>query len=258
MTSSIKVTENLLYVEKMMKEAYENSVSLVVLPENFALMGAIDDKLSIAEVYGQGPIQEKISSLAKQYGIWVIAGTIPIKTSGVKVRTASIVYDNKGLKVARYDKIHLFDVRVSDKEAHQESATIERGEKVVVIDTPIGAVGLTVCYDLRFPELYQQLLFKGAEIFSVPSAFTAITGQAHWELLTRARAVENLSFVLAANQSGHHNNGRDTYGHTMVIEPWGKIIAQKKTGTGLLTTDIDLQRLRQLRQQFPCVEHHVL
>lgn len=149
-------------------------------------------------------------------------------------------------------------MRVSDKEAHEESASIERGEEVVVVETPIGNVGLTVCYDLRFSELYQKLLFKGAEIFSVPSAFTAITGQAHWELLLRARAVENLCFVLGANQAGHHENGRDTYGHSMIVEPWGTVMAQQPTGVGLVTADIDLQRLRQLRQQFPCNEHHIL
>ncbi len=258
MTSSTKVADNLEYVEKMMIQAHEETVSLVVLPENFACMGINDDKLRVAETYGQGPIQEKISKLAKRFNLWIVAGTMPIKTSGTKVRATSMVFDNKGQQVARYDKIHLFDVRVSDKESHKESATIEAGKDLVVVDTPIGKLGLTVCYDLRFAELYQKLLFKGAELFSVPSAFTAVTGLAHWELLLRARAVENLSFVLAANQCGHHENGRDTYGHSMVIEPWGKIIEQKKTGTGLVAADIDLQRLYQLREQFPCIEHHVL
>ncbi|RUR13886.1 carbon-nitrogen hydrolase family protein [Legionella sp. km772] len=258
MTSSTKVEENLAFVEKMMMQAHQESLSLVSLPENFACMGINDDKFRVAETYGQGPIQEKMSQFAKRFNLWIIAGTVPIKTSGRKVRSTSIVFDNKGQHVTRYDKIHLFDVRVSDREAHKESNDIEPGKDVVVVDTPVGKIGLTVCYDLRFAELYQKLLFKGAEIFSVPSAFTAITGHAHWELLLRARAVENLSFVLAANQCGHHENGRDTYGHSMVVEPWGKIVAQKKTGIGLITADIDLQRLKQLREQFPCIEHHVL
>jgi nitrilase len=245
-------------VEQMMVRAHEEGVDLVLLPENFASMGVNNGAFQVAEVYGQGPIQLKLSQLARRYNVWVIAGTMPIKTSGTKVRATSIVFDNKGLSVARYDKIHLFDVRVSANEAHQESSTVERGDQLVVVDTPVGKIGLTVCYDLRFPELFQKLLFKGAELFTVPSAFTAVTGQAHWELLLRARAVENLSFVLAANQWGHHENGRHTFGHSMVVEPWGSIIAQKKTETGLLTADIDLQRLHQLRQQFPCVEHHVL
>lgn len=258
MRSSTKVIENLAYVERMMAKACEEGVSLVVLPENFAFMGFKEDKLSVAEVYGQGPIQQKISELAKHFRLWVIAGTMPIKTAGSKVRSACMVYDDKGSQAARYDKIHLFDVRVSDREAHEESATVERGDEVVVVHTPVGAVGLTVCYDLRFPELYRQLLFKGAELLSVPSAFTALTGMAHWELLLRARAVENLCFVIAANQWGHHENGRDTFGHSMVIEPWGSIVAEQEMGTGLLTADIDLKRLQQLRQQFPCVQHHVL
>jgi predicted amidohydrolase len=258
MTSSTSVESNLMFVEQAMQQAYEEEVSLVSLPENFACMGFNDDKFRIAEHYGQGPIQEKISQLARRFKLWVIAGTIPIKTAGAKVRSTSIVFDSHGQQVARYDKIHLFDVRVSEIEAHKESTDVEAGHDLVVVETPVGKVGLTVCYDLRFSELYQKLLFKGAELFSVPSAFTAVTGKAHWELLLRARAVENLCFVLAVNQAGHHENGRDTYGHSMVIEPWGKILVEKKIGNGLITTNVDLQRLHQLREQFPCIDHHVL
>lgn len=258
MVSSTKVEENLHFVEQMLIKAKEESVSLILLPENFACMGFADQKVSIAEVYDAGPIQDKLGQLAKKYGIWIIAGTLPIKGKGTKVRSSSIVFDNQGLKVARYDKIHLFDVRVNDKEAHQESLTIERGNEVTVVDTPIGKVGLTVCYDLRFTELYQALLKKGAEVFTVPSAFTAITGQAHWEVLLRARAIENFCFVLAAGQGGQHENGRHTHGHSMIIEPWGRILAKIKTGVGLITAEVDLQHLYQLRQQFPCVDHHVL
>lgn len=259
MVSSAKVAENLAYVEQLMIMAKEKETSLVVLPENFAFMGLNDtDKFQIAESYGQGAIQEKISQLAKNLGLWVVAGTIPLKGTGSKVRASSIVYDDKGLKVARYDKIHLFDVRVSEQEAHQESSSIERGNELVVIDTPVGKIGLTVCYDLRFPELFQQLMAKGAQLFTVPSAFTALTGLAHWEILLRARAIENLCYVLAPNQGGQHENSRQTYGHSMVVEPWGKIVVQKEVGTGLVTADIDLQRLQQLRRHFPCVDHHVL
>lgn len=258
MTSSTKIAENLKFVEQMLIQANEQEVALVVLPENFACMGFKDEKLRSAETYGQGPIQEKISQLAKQLNLWIIAGTIPLKTGGNRVRAASLVFDNKGIQVARYDKIHLFDVQVSDKEAHQESAIIEPGEEVVVVDTPVGKIGLTVCYDLRFAELYQQLLFKEAELFTVPSAFTAVTGQAHWEVLLRARAVENLCFVLGANQYGQHENGRETYGHSMIIEPWGAILAEKKRGAGLLTATIGLDQVHQLRKKFPCVDHHIL
>ena len=258
MLTSTKVEGNLQEVENYIIQAHEEGVSLVVLPENFACMGINDDKLRYAEVYGQGPIQQRISQLAQKFGLWIIAGTLPIKGSGSKVRASSIVYDDKGLSVARYDKIHLFDVWVSEQESHQESLHVEPGTDLIVVDTPVGKIGLTVCYDLRFSELYQGLLFKGAQLFTVPSAFTTVTGQAHWEILLRARAIENLSYVLAANQCGHHENGRDTYGHTMVVDPWGKIMGQKKSGVGLVLADIDIPKLLQLRKQFPCIEHHVL
>lgn len=259
MTSSASIEDNLKQVERLVFDALKAEAELIVLPENFAFMGMNEqDKLHIAEIYGQGPIQNKISQLAKKTGLWIIAGTIPLKGIGAKVRASSIVYDDKGFVVARYDKIHLFDVRVSDTEAHRESSTVERGSDLIVVDTPVGKIGLTVCYDLRFPELYQQLVSKGAQLFTVPSAFTATTGLAHWEVLLRARAIENLSYVLAANQGGHHENGRDTYGHSMIVEPWGSIINIHKEGPGLAVADIDLQRLHQIRQQFPCIEHHVL
>lgn len=259
MTSSADVDRNMQHVEQFLKQAKDQHAELAVLPENFAFMGMKEtDKLEIAEQYGHGAIQRKISQLAKQLKLWIIAGTIPMKTSGAKVRSSSIVFDEQGTQVARYDKIHLFDVRVSDHESHQESLTVERGTNLVVIDSPIGKIGMTVCYDLRFPELYQQLMAQGAQIFAVPSAFTAVTGLAHWEILLRSRAIENLCYVLAPNQCGHHANGRSTYGHSMVVEPWGKVVAQKETDTGVVTADVDLQRLHQLRQHFPCVEHHVL
>ena len=259
LTSSAQVAENLAQIEAYMIKARDEAVDLVVLPENFAFMGLKDtDKMQIAEVAGQGPIQDKISKLAKQLGLWVVAGTISTKAQGSKVRSSCFVYDDKGLTVARYDKIHLFDVRVSEQEAHQESSTVEPGNELVVVDTPIGKIGLTVCYDLRFPELYQQLMAKGAQIFTVPSAFTEVTGLAHWEILLRARAIENLAYVLAPGQVGHHENGRETYGHSMVVEPWGKILAQKELGLGMISAEIDLQRLEQLRLHFPCIEHHVL
>lgn len=259
LVSSSKLAENMLQVEQIMNEAHEEKVSLVVLPENFAFMGIHEaDKLQLAEIYGQGAIQQKISQLAKKFGLWVIAGTIPLKTSGSKIRASCIVYDEKGLAVARYDKIHLFDVVISAQESYQESLTIERGQDLAVVETPVGTIGLTVCYDLRFPELYHQLLSRGAQLFTVPSAFTLKTGRAHWEVLLRARAIENSCYVLAPNQGGHHENGRDTYGHSMIIDPWGKILAQKAAGTGMIKAEIDLQQLHQLRRQFPTVTHHVL
>lgn len=259
MVSSAQVAENLQQVEKLIMQARDNEAKLVVLPENFAFMGHNEaDKLRIAEIYGQGTIQEKISQLAKQSGLWIVAGTLPLKGNGSKVRASCLVYDDQGKCIARYDKIHLFDVNVSSAETYRESATIERGHDLVVVDTPVGKIGLTVCYDLRFPELYRQLAEQGAQLFTVPSAFTAITGLAHWEVLLRARAIENLSYVLAANQGGHHENGRATYGHSMIVEPWGRVLAQSTEGSGIVTTDIDLQGLQNVRKTFPTVDHHVL
>lgn len=259
MTSSASVKDNLYQIELFFKEAKEKQVDLIVLPENFAFMGINEtDKLKIAEQFGSGVIQDKISQLAKNYDIWVVAGTIPIQGLQNHVRASCLVFDNKGMCAARYDKIHLFDVRVSEHEAHQESATVERGDEFVVVDTPVGRIGLTVCYDLRFPELHRQLIIRGAEILTVPSAFTAITGVAHWEVLLRARAIENLCYVVAPDQVGKHESGRQTHGHSMIVDPWGKVIARKEMGAGLVTAEIDLNQLRQLRKQFPSNEHHVL
>ncbi|MFA6303889.1 MAG: carbon-nitrogen hydrolase family protein [Legionella sp.] len=259
LVSSTNIVENLQIIEDLLYKAKDEQAKLVVLPENFAFMGRVEtDKLSIAEHDGQGPIQEKISQLAKDLGLWIVAGTLPIKTQGTKVRASCMVYDDKGSRVARYDKIHLFDVIVSEEEAHKESATIEHGTKLQVFDSPIGRIGLSICYDLRFSELYYKLLDKGAQIFTVPSAFTAVTGLAHWEVLLRARAIENLSYVLAPNQGGHHENGRRTFGHSMIIDPWGKVLAEKDSGAGIITTEIDLGFLQQLRHRFPSVKHHKL
>ncbi len=257
--SSASVSSNLKQVAVFLNKAKEEGIELVVLPENFAFMGLKEsDKIALAEQQGDGAIQGELKKLAQFYGLWIIAGTLPLKASHNRVKASCFVLDNQGKIAASYDKIHLFDVRISEQEAHQESLTVAPGKELVVVDTPIGCIGLTVCYDLRFPELYQQLLFKGAEIFSIPSAFTSVTGVAHWEILLRARAIENLCYVLAANQGGQHENGRQTYGHSMIIEPWGKILAQKEVGIGLVTAEIDLQKLKQLRRQFPCNEHHVL
>lgn len=259
MLSSASINNNLKQVDYFLFKAAKEEVDLVVLPENFAFMGLHErDKLTIAEVAGQGEIQEAISKMAKKYGLWVVAGTIAVKGRHQRVKSSCLVYDDKGQCVGRYDKIHLFDVRVSEQEAHQESLTVERGKDLVVLDTPIGRLGLTVCYDLRFPELYQQLMLKGAEVFSIPSAFTAVTGLAHWEVLLRARAIENLCYVVAPNQGGLHENGRQTFGHSMIVDPWGKLLACQKEGPGMITATIDLDYLHQLRQQFPCNQHHVL
>ena len=259
MTSEASIKANLANIEVFFKRAQREQVELLVLPENFAFMGRAEiDKLAVAENFGGGEIQDSISSLAKKYNLWVIAGTIPLRDFAQKVKSACLVFDHQGYCVARYDKIHLFDVTIDKQELYKESAFVARGNKPVVVDTPIGKIGLTICYDLRFPELYRQLAKEGATIYTVPSAFTATTGIAHWEVLLRARAIENFCYVVAANQGGHHENGRETYGHTMIIEPWGKIIAEQTKGSGMIVSSLDLPRLYRLRSDFPCNEHHIL
>jgi len=259
MVSSANVAQNLASLDVAFKQAKDSGATLLALPENYAFMGLSEtDKLTIAESFKAGIIQETTAKLAKHYSLWVIAGTLPLKSDNNRVKSACVVYDNLGKVAARYDKIHLFDVKVSDTEAHQESLTVTPGDAIVTVDTPIGCVGLSVCYDLRFPELYRALAKKGATIFSIPSAFTKVTGLAHWDVLLKARAIENLAYVLAPNQGGHHDNGRDTYGHSAIIDPWGKTEASLQEGAGLITASIDLKRVQTLRKEFPCVEHHRL
>lgn len=260
MISGICLEENIQTAAKLITQAKEQGASLVLLPENFAFMGKKEsDKLAIAESINQGEIQELIAKLAAKHELWIIAGTIAIKNSlkAEKARASSLVFDNKGKLVSRYDKIHLFDVTVGN-DCYRESDVIEPGNEVVTVDTPIGCVGLSVCYDLRFPELYQRLREQGATIFTVPAAFTAATGLAHWQVLLRARAIENLSYVLASNQGGAHQNGRNSYGHSMIVDPWGNIITQVSLGDAVIGADIDLDKLESHRQQFPCNQHHRL
>lgn len=259
LTTTKNLNQNLNIIGEQIKAAAQAGAALVILPENCVMMGDASFRLSsIAEKKGSGPIQSELSRLARHYGIWLIAGTVPTQAQGGRVRASSLVFDDRGELVSTYDKIHLFDVIVPEGESHQESQHIEPGSLVVTVDTPVGCLGLSVCYDLRFPELYRQLVLKGAEIFTVPAAFTAITGQAHWEILLRARAIENLCYVLAPNQCGHHENGRHTYGRSMIIDPWGKKIASLEDEVGMLTAEIELSYLRTLRKDFPCNEHHIM
>jgi nitrilase len=259
MTSTTVVDDNVAEAARLIAEAAGAGAALAVLPENFPLMaGSRDQLLAAAEPWGGGPIQAAVADAARRHGVWVVAGTIPIRTAGDRVRAASIVFDDRGEPVARYDKIHLFDVELRGGESHLESRTIEPGAEVVVVDSPIGRLGLSVCYDLRFPELYRQLLDQGAEVFVVPSAFTAFTGRAHWQPLLRARAIENLVYVVAAAQCGRHAKGRETYGHSLVVDPWGAVVAERPDGPGVVTADIDLERIRALRAQLPSVEHRRL
>ncbi len=252
---------NLLEAERLIAKAAEAGAQLIVLPENFALMGRGEsDKVAIREIEGQGPIQDFLSCQAARHRVWLVAGTIPLaaRVEG-KVRASCLLFNDQGQQVARYDKIHLFDVQVVDSaESYTESKSIEPGDELVVVDTPFGRLGLAVCYDLRFPEQFRSMLDQGMEIIALPAAFTAITGKAHWEPLLRARAIENLCYAVASAQGGFHASGRETHGHSMVIDPWGSVIEQLPTGPGVVLGQLDRDRLEGIRRQFPAIDHRQL
>lgn len=257
MASGPNVSANLIEAGRLIEKAATQGARLVVLPENFALMGKNDtDKLEVGEDDGKGPIQDFLAKTAERHKVWLVGGTMPIRGSVGKVRAACVVHDDKGQRVGRYDKIHLFDVSVPGTEEHyKESATIEAGEQALVLDTPFGRLGLTVCYDIRFPELYRQMAAVGMDILAVPSAFTARTGAAHWEILVRARAIENQCYTIAANQGGFHLSGRETYGHSMIVDPWGVVIASQAQNAGVVIAEYDRDRLEKVRTAFPALAH---
>lgn len=258
MASGPNVNANLIEAERLIADAVSAGARLIVLPENFAFTGKSEtDKLAIAEPDGSGPIQSFLSQQAIKHKIWLVGGTIPIKGSDEDhVRAASIVFNAEGEVVARYDKIHLFDVHIdASNENYNESAAIEPGDKVTVVETPYGRLGLAICYDLRFPELFRRMLDAGVDIIAVPSAFTAATGKAHWEILVRARAIENLCFVVAADQGGYHVSGRETFGDSMIVDPWGQVLDRLPSGSGYIIANLDIEQVRQVRKTFPVVEH---
>ncbi len=258
MASGPNVQANLDHAARLIDSAASDGAILIALPENFGLIGKDEDtKFAHAEADGGGPMQDFLAATAARHGVWIAGGTVPIATArGDRVRQSLGLYDAHGHRVARYDKIHLFDVQLEGSgEIYRESSTIEPGEEPVVADTPLGRVGLSICYDLRFPELYRKLGEQGAEILLVPSAFTKQTGRAHWEILLRARAVENLAYVVAPAQGGFHVNQRETWGHSMVVDPWGTVLAERAHGAGAVTADIDSQRLAHTRTNFPAIQH---
>ena len=261
MASGPNLDANLLEAGRLIDEAVEGGARLVVLPENFAMMGLKDeDVLQYRERPGEGPIQAFIRERCRRQRIWVVAGTIPLHCEDEsKMAAACMLFDDQGAIQARYDKIHLFDVTlVASGESYNESATIRSGSEPVVADSPFGRLGLTVCYDLRFPELFRALLDQGAEIITLPSAFTALTGKAHWESLLRARAIENLVYLVASAQGGYHLNGRETHGHSMVLDPWGTIKGQRAHGAGVVVVEIDRHQLGEIRKSFPCIDNRRL
>lgn len=260
MASGPTVPENLEEAKRHIAAAAADGARLIVLPENFAIMPLGDpDRLAAAEKDGNGPIQDFLSVQARRHHAWLVGGTIPLAANSPdRVRAACLLFNDRGERVLRYDKIHLFDVRLDNGEQYRESSGIEAGEEVVVADTPFGKLGLAVCYDLRFPEFFRRLLDGGAEIFAVPAAFTAHTGKAHWEVLVRARAIENTVHVIASAQSGRHANGRETHGDSMIVSPWGEVLARLARGAGFVGADCDRERLRKVRASLPSIRHRRL
>jgi predicted amidohydrolase len=261
MATGPNVSANLLETERLIAEAADAGAGLVVLPENFAFMGKRDqDQLSLREADGEGPLQDFLSQMARKYGIWLVGGTVPLMAHDAgKVRAACLLYDDRGKRVARYDKMHLFDVHLLEAdERYVESSTIEPGNQVVVVDSPFGRLGLAVCYDLRFPELFRALQSEGMQVLAIPSSFTAITGKAHWEVLVRARAIENLAYVIAAAQGGYHINGRETHGQSMIVDPWGTVLAQVPRGNGIVSCTLDRDYQATVRRTFPALDHRRL
>jgi len=261
MTSGPDVAANLQQALPLLERAAARGARVAALPENFSFMGLGDaDKRAVAEAEGSGPIQDFLARTAQRLQLWIIAGTIPLKVEGDgRVAAASVVFDAEGRQVGRYDKIHLFDVDIPGKaETYRESANVAPGSLLKVLETPAGRVGLSVCYDIRFPELFRQLSAAGAQILIVPSAFTAPTGRAHWETLLRARAIENLCYVIAPAQSGFHPNGRETYGDSMIVDYWGRVLARLPRGRGSVVADLDVTKQTQVRESFPALRHRVM
>lgn len=255
MNSSNKKGENIKNARELLSKAVNSGATLIVLPENFSFMGDSEtDKLSVAEALNKGASIDFLKCSARNHKVWVAGGTIPLKTKDPqRVTNTLLLYNDQGEKVGRYDKIHLFDVNINEKESYFESNVIKEGNTPVTVKTPLGCLGLTICYDLRFPELYRELIHMGAEIFLVPSAFTYITGIAHWEVLLRARAIENQAYVIAAAQVGDHPGGRRTFGHSMIIDPWGKVLSEVDQDDGIAIADIDLTKVFEIRKKMPCL-----
>jgi predicted amidohydrolase len=261
MTSSHIVADNLAAAGELLREAKDAGADIACLPENFAFIGLRDaDKLQVAEADGAGAAQSFLSDTARELKMWILGGTIVIRRdSDRRVTNSSLLIDAAGERVARYDKIHLFDVTIPGRdEQYRESTHVAPGRDIVIADTPVGKLGLSVCYDMRFPELYRQLVAQGAEWLAMPAAFTVPTGRAHWETLLRARAIENLCYVVAPAQAGTHTSGRETYGDSIIVDYWGQVLSRLAKGGGVITADIDLAKQAETRARFPALDNRQL
>ena len=257
MVSGPRVADNLLAARRLVEEAVAQGAQLVALPEYFPIIGAADaDRVRAREDFGQGPIQDWLAETAQRFGVWIFAGSIPLTaTVPDKMRNSSLVFNPQGICVKRYDKIHLFGFKKGD-ESYDEAAFIEAGKELAAVDTPFGRVALSICYDLRFPELYRAL--APVDLILMPAAFTDTTGRAHWEILLRARAIENQCYLLAVGQGGKHENGRLTHGNSMIIDPWGDILDRKVKGPGIVIADLDHARIAEIRESLPALAHRIL
>jgi predicted amidohydrolase len=257
MVSGPLVDDNLAVAGRLVEEAVTQGAQLLVLPEYFPIIGAADaDRVRARETFGCGPVQDWLASTAQRHGLWLVAGSIPLTaTSPDKMKNSSLVFNPAGECVARYDKIHLFGFRKGD-ESYDEAAFIEPGDRPVAVDTPFGRIALSICYDLRFPELYRAL--GALDLILMPAAFTETTGRAHWEILLRARAIENQCYLLAVGQGGRHENGRLTHGNSMIVDPWGEVLDRKLKGPGVVIADLDHQRIAEIRESLPALAHRKL
>ncbi|PJD90774.1 MAG: hypothetical protein CK424_08920 [Legionella sp.] len=256
MCSTSNIDENLTQAHLLLEQAAASGAVLAVLPEMFPKIGQIPHDINLyKESYGHGKIQDCLAEIALKHRIWIVGGTIPIQADHPnKIKAACIVFDDQGQQMARYDKMHLFDAVLSNQESYVESDTTEAGTQVIVVPTPVGTLGLGVCFDIRFPSLFSELSALGAEVIAIPAAFTVQTGQAHWETLMRCRALDCFSYMIGAGQGGTHSNGRITHGHSMIVNPWGEILDEvKHPGTGIAYGDIDLQMLYDVRKRIPVV-----
>lgn len=261
MASGPNVQANLDQAERLIIEAVAQSAKLIVLPETFSFMGKTEqERLPYAEVDGDGLVQRFLSAQSKKHGVWLVGGTIPIKSEDeTKFYASCMLFNDQGERVASYNKIHLFDVHIDESnESYDESETTIPGDKTVVVDTPFGKLGLAICYDLRFPEIFRTMVNQGMEICAIPSSFTALTGKAHWEVLVRARAIENLCYVVAAGQGGYHVSGRETYGNSIVVNPWGTVLNHMGKGAGVVAAKLDKPFLDTTREHFPVLKHRRL